>query len=122
MMTVTKEVSTWTSTEGMPTRRIVRTLSQSGFRVKENVISLFHLRLIRIPANSPINCPITVAIAAPLVPRPKVKMKMGSSIRLVIEAAESVNRNKWDLPLAITNRSNTHCPIWPRENSMQMLR
>ena len=108
--------------DGIPTRRIARTLARSGFRVKEKVISRFHLRLIRTPANRPMNWPMTVAMAAPLVPRPKVKMKIGSRIRLVTDAAESVNRNRWDFPLAITNRSNTHWPICPRENSMQMLR
>ncbi|MBQ1791152.1 MAG: hypothetical protein II008_13325 [Oscillospiraceae bacterium] len=44
--TVTKLVSTCTSVDGMPTRRIVFTLCQSGRSVKENSISLFHLRLI----------------------------------------------------------------------------
>ena len=38
----------------------------------------------------------------------------------LIDAADRVNRNRWLFPLAITNRSNTHCPICPKENSMQM--
>ena len=69
---------------------------------------------------------MTVAMAAPLVSslgRPKrPNMKMGSSSRLVRDAADRVNRKRWDRPLAITKRSNTHWPIWPKENSMQMLR
>ena len=92
MITVTNEVSTCTRVEGIPTFRIVLTLGQSGISENEKGISLFHLRLMNIPANR--NCPITVAMAAPLVPKPNVKMKIGSRIRFVIEAADRVKRNR----------------------------
>ena len=69
---------------------------------------------------------MTVASAAPAVSmrgRPnQPKMKIGSRIRLVSDAADSVKIKRCDFPLAMTNRSKTHCPIWPRDANMQMLK
>ena len=79
---------------------------------------------MKYPAKHPTHWPITVANAAPAVPMagsPKYpKIRIGSNTKLVMEAAESVNKNKDDLPLAITKRSNTHCPIMPRHPSIQI--
>ena len=75
-----------------------------------------------MPATAPTNWPITVAMAAPRVPISSTQMKTGSRIRLVTEAADSVNRKSRDLPLAMTKRSNTHCIIWPREKYRHTVR
>ena len=122
----TKEVSTCTSVDGIPTFKIIFTLSPSGRKVKPKGISLFQRRLMKIPAIMPALCPITVAAAAPSVSilgRPnQPKINTGSRIKLVIEAAERVNKNRLERPLAMTKRSNTHCPICPKENSIHTVR
>ena len=60
-------------------------------------------------------------LAVPIAKNPKYpKIKIESNTKLVMEATESVNRNKNDLPLAITKQSNTHCPIMPREPNIQI--
>jgi len=72
---------------------------------------------MKYPAKHPTHWPITVARAAPDVPIagiPKYpKIRIGSNTKFVMEAAESVNRNKDDLPLAITKQSNTIVPSYP---------
>ena len=118
----TKDVRICTKVEGNPTFKIFKMLFLSGRSVNPNGISRFHFRLITIPANIPTVCPMTVAIAAPNVSSlgtpNNPKMKIGSRIRFVTEAADSVNRNRPERPLAMTKRSNTHCPICPIENSI----
>ena len=122
----TKEVRICTSVDGKPTLKISTTLLLSGRHVNPKGISRFHLRLMTIPANIPTVCPITVAMAAPSVSslgtpnRPKIKI--GSRIRFVTEAADNVNRNRPERPLAMTKRSNTHCPICPSENNIHTAR
>lgn len=39
-----------------------------------------------------------------------------------MEAADNVNKNRPEPPLAMTKRSNTHCPICPRENRIHTAR
>ena len=123
---LTTEVRICTSVDGKPTFMISRTLTQSGFSVKANGISGFHFLLIIIPARQPTNWPMTVASAAPAVSirgRPnQPKIKIGSRIRFVSDAAESVKIKRCAFPLAMTNRSKTHCPIWPRDAIIQILK
>lgn len=122
----TKEVNICTNVEGIPTFKIVATLCIFGRTVNPKGISLFHRRLMKMPAPIPTIWPVTVAIAAPSVSilgspnHPKIKI--GSRIKLVMDAADSVNKNSPDRPLAMTKRSNTHCPICPKENSIHTVR
>ena len=110
----------------MPTFKICTILSLSGFSVKAKGISLLNLLFIKYPHTAPTVCPVTVAIAAPAVPiagiNPIPKIKIGSKIKFVTETEVSVIKNNFDFPLAITKRSNTHCPIYPNENIIHMPR
>ena len=118
------EETACTSVLGIPTFRIAAMQPLSAFAVKWIGISRFRRQLIPYPAKHPTHCPITVARAAPAVPiagMPKYpKIRIGSKTKFVMDAADSVNKNRDDLPLAMTKRSNTHCPIIPREPSIHM--
>lgn len=84
-------------------------------------ILLYAIRSTSCPG-SKFDTPIARILPSSYLGKPNnPKIKIGSKIKFVIEAADRVSKNKDDFPMAITKQSKIHCPICPKENSIQIV-